>query len=178
MVRWLYLLPVLIAASFALAAFLLLSDRDRDPGRIASPLLDRPAPGFSLPSLFDEGLIDDSLLKGQVSVVNVFASWCAPCRVEHPILMEMAARGTARMIGINYKDEPEAARRWLADLGDPFDAVGIDRQGRAAIDWGVYGIPETFILDADGIIRHKHVGPIMPEDYRTTIRPLIERLAR
>jgi cytochrome c biogenesis protein CcmG/thiol:disulfide interchange protein DsbE len=103
------------------------------------------------------------LTSGQPTIVNVWASWCAPCRQEHPLLMELAAEPGVRVVGINYKDQPENARRFLGALGNPFIAVGVDDSGRNAIEWGVYGVPETFILDGSGVIRHKHVGPLTPQ---------------
>ena len=112
-----------------------------------------------------------------VKLVNVFASWCAPCRTEHPQLMRLARDGV-ELYGIDYKDEPEAARQWLAGLGNPFARIGVDRGGQVAIDWGVYGVPETFIVDAKGVIRFKQVGPITPEVLNTTILPLVRRLSQ
>ena len=99
-----------------------------------------------------------------VTIVNVWASWCGPCRIEHPVLMELAELPFLNIVGINYKDAPENARRFLGALGNPYDRVGVDSSGRSAIDWGVYGVPETFIIDAEGVIRHKHIGPIEPQD--------------
>ena len=104
--------------------------------------------------------LDSASLKGQVTVVNVWASWCAPCREEHPVLMQLARMQGVRLVGINYKDQAENARRFLGALGNPFSAVGADTAGRAAIDWGVYGVPESFIVDANGAIAYKHVGPL------------------
>ena len=107
-------------------------------------------------------------------MVNVWASWCAPCRIEHPLLMELAKRTDIALFGINYKDEPENAARFLGTLGQPFAAVGMDRDGRAAVDWGVYGVPETFIVDGQGIIRYKHIGPLTPEPSPGTLAAEIE----
>ena len=109
------------------------------------------------------GLSDADLKAGQVTVVNIWASWCAPCRVEHPTLMDLSKDPSIRVVGVNYKDNPENARRFLGQLGNPYAAVGADTAGRAAIDWGVYGVPETFIVGADGTIRHKHIGPLTPQ---------------
>ena len=166
--RLLFLLPALIFAALALLFVVRL--HAGDPSRLPSALFGRPAPAFALASL--EGLQADGRpvpglsqadLKGRVTIVNVWASWCAPCRQEHPLLMDLARTGAARVVGINYKDNPENARRFLGALGNPFAAVGVDPNGRAAIDWGVYGVPETFIVGPDGTIRHKHVGPLTPE---------------
>jgi cytochrome c biogenesis protein CcmG/thiol:disulfide interchange protein DsbE len=106
--------------------------------------------------------LSDADLKGRVTVVNVWASWCVPCRQEHPVLAELAKNPSMRVVGINYKDNPENARRFLGSLGNPFAAIGIDPNGRAAIDWGVYGVPETFVVGPDGTIRHKHIGALLP----------------
>ena len=166
--RLLYLLPVLVFTG--LAALFLIRLYAGDPQRVPSALTGRPAPAFALPSLPGltrdgaavPGLSNDDL-RGGVTVVNVWASWCAPCRQEHPLLMELAKDPAARVVGTAYKDNPENARRFLGALGNPFAAVGVDASGRAAIDWGVYGVPETFIVGPDGVIRHKHIGPLTPE---------------
>lgn len=168
------LMPVLLVplALFVVLAgvFLMQLLSGKDPSAIPSALIGKPAPGTELPAV--EGLtadgaampgLDPTMLDGKVSVVNVFASWCAPCRIEHPILMELKERGDVQMIGINYKDEPENARRFLGTFGNPFDIVGADESGRAAIEWGVYGVPETFIVGPDGTIRYKFVGPLSEE---------------
>ncbi len=141
-----------------------------DPSRLPSALIGKPVPTFSLPAL--EGLTKDGTpvpglastdLKGGVTVVNVWASWCAPCREEHPVLMELSKMPGVRLVGINYKDDPENARRFLGALGEPFAAVGADEKGRAAIDWGVYGVPESFVIAPDGTIAYKQVGPLTSE---------------
>jgi cytochrome c biogenesis protein CcmG/thiol:disulfide interchange protein DsbE len=167
-VRLLSLLPILVFT--ALAGLFLIRLYAGDPSKVPSALIGRPAPAFvlaPLPSLTRDaaavpGLSGDDL-KGGVTIVNVWASWCAPCRQEHPLLMELAKNPTIRVVGINYKDNPENARRFLGALGNPFAAVGVDPSGRTAIDWGVYGVPETFIVGPDGTIRHKHIGPLTPE---------------
>jgi cytochrome c biogenesis protein CcmG/thiol:disulfide interchange protein DsbE len=166
-VRLLYLLPLLVFV--ALAVLFLVRLFAGDPSRIPSALVGRPAPDFALdplPGLTRNGtptpgLASDSL-KGGVTVVNVWASWCAPCREEHPLLMQLGNDPALRLVGIDYKDNPENARRFLGALGQPFAAVGIDPNGRTAIDWGVYGVPETFVVGPDGIIRYKHIGPLTP----------------
>ena len=148
----------------------------KDISDIPSALIDKPAPEFSLPPI--EGRNDGfstSDLVGQVSLVNVFASWCFPCRVEHPILMRLADEGVP-IYGINIRDTPEDARRFLDRLGNPYRRIGADNNGRVSIDWGVYGYPETFIVDRGGRIRYKHIGPIMPRDLDDKIRPILERL--
>lgn len=156
---------VLLAAVFA---FQLTSGRD--VSELPSAFLGKPAPEFSLPPL--EGLTRDGVpvpglstadLKGGLTLVNIFASWCAPCRAEHPVLMQLSRREGLSIVGINYKDEPGNALRFLGALGNPYDRVGVDPKGRASIDWGFYGIPETLLIDKEGIVRHKIVGPITAE---------------
>jgi cytochrome c biogenesis protein CcmG/thiol:disulfide interchange protein DsbE len=170
-----FLLPViafaLLAAAFGVGLYL-------RPEIVPSPLIDKEAPVFALkplPSRNDGGLTNDDL-KGQVTLVNVFASWCLPCRAEHPFLMQLAKEPGLRIVGINYKDKPEDAVAWLKDLGDPFSKIGRDDTGRVSIDWGVYGVPESFILDAQGRIRYKHVGPMDAYDVETKILPAIRKL--
>jgi cytochrome c biogenesis protein CcmG/thiol:disulfide interchange protein DsbE len=145
---------------------------------LPSALIDRPVPDTPLPALYDDrpGLDMAALAGPGLKVVNVWASWCGPCRVEHPFLMALAEEGVA-IHGINYKDEPAAAKRFLADLGDPYVAVGQDRNGRAGVEWGVYGVPETFIVDGEGRIVYKHVGPIQNDDLDTKIRPALAAAA-
>ncbi len=180
MSRLVYILPaaafVLTAAVFA---WMLYQGQfmGRDPSVLPSALIDKPAPDFVLPPLRDGGPgLATADLVGRVSVVNVFASWCVPCKAEHPLLMRLHEEAAAALYGLNYKDERSDAITWLDRLGDPYDRIGADRDGRVAIDWGVYGVPETFILDREGRIRYKHVGPIMPADYEEVILPIIEEL--
>ncbi len=140
---------------------------DRDPSLVRSVLIDKPAPALDLAPVSGLSLpgLDNNLLKGQVSLVNVFASWCVPCRAEHPYLMQLANDTDVQMLGINQKDAPENATKFLAELGNPYDAVGGDDNGRVSIDWGVYGVPESFVVNAEGVITYKHVGPISAESY-------------
>lgn len=148
-----------------------------DPSRIPSVLIGEAAPNFSLPPVEGRKLgLSTSDLKGEVSLVNVFASWCTECRAEHPVLMRLREDGTVPIHGINYKDKPEDAREWLDGLGDPYTRIGADLDGRVAIDFGVYGVPETFVIDKAGRIVHKHIGAITPNDLRTEILPLVEEL--
>lgn len=150
---------------------------NRDPSLVRSVLIDKPAPVFSMAEVEGLGVpgFDTAALKGEVTVVNVFASWCIPCRDEHPLLVALKEVSGVRLFGINQSDAPENARAFLAELGNPYDAVGADRDRRVSIDWGVYGVPETFVVDARGVITFKHVGPLTPEAVETELMPAIER---
>jgi cytochrome c biogenesis protein CcmG/thiol:disulfide interchange protein DsbE len=171
--RLLYLIPVIVFGAVGIGLAVGLT---RDPGTLPSALLDRPVPAFQLPGLNGGEGFSSEDLKGRVSLVNVFASWCVPCRVEHPVLMRLAEEGVP-IFGINYKDPPDQAQAWLAELGDPFAKIGADRDGRVGIEWGVYGVPETFVVDAEGRIRHRHVGPIQARDLEGTLLPILADLA-
>ncbi|MGF1611843.1 MAG: DsbE family thiol:disulfide interchange protein [Kiloniellales bacterium] len=178
MKRLLYFLPVLIFAVVA-GYFLWGLDPARDPRAVPSARVGTAVTPFELPPLDGSaipGLSSADLADGQVTLVNFFASWCVPCRAEHPLLMQLAAGGTLRLVGINYKDAPADASKWLDELGNPYDRIGADRDGRAGIDWGVSGVPETFIVDRQGVIRHQHIGPVMPRDLERKILPLVEEL--
>src|SRR5262249_20881149 len=149
----------------------------RDPKLVPSPLIGKPAPDFALPAVKGRSLgLAASDLTGRVSLVNVFASSCLPCRDEHPLLMRLKADGTVPILGLDYKDKPDDAARWLDGMGDPYTRTGADIDGRVAIDWGVYGVPETFVVDARGRIAFKQIGPLRPADLDRTILPLIARL--
>jgi cytochrome c biogenesis protein CcmG, thiol:disulfide interchange protein DsbE len=178
--RLLVLLPLLIF--LAVVALFLIRLFAGDPSRIPSALIGHPAPATTLPpvaGLERDGKpvpgIDPASFKGAVTLLNVWASWCVPCHDEAPLLMQLAQNPRLRIVGINYKDEAENARRFLGRYGDPFAAAGADISGRAAIEWGVYGVPETFIVGRDGRIAYKLVGPITPENLETTIKPEIEK---
>jgi cytochrome c biogenesis protein CcmG/thiol:disulfide interchange protein DsbE len=173
--------PLLIfAAMAALFAFALTSG---DPTKLPSALIGRPVPQTEFPAL--EGLVENGqpvpgfaaadLAKGKVSVVNFWASWCAPCIEEHPLLIALKARSGVDIYGVNYKDQPEAGRRFIGRYGNPFTAVGTDRSGRNAIEWGVYGMPETFVIDGAGKIAYKHVGPISKESLEAKLLPAIAK---
>lgn len=170
----LMVLPVAVFLALA-GAFLwgLFNNDDKLP----STMIGRAVPEFDLPPLEgrDNGLSSEDL-RGEVSIVNVWASWCAPCRVEMPLLVELAETGTVPIHGINYKDDPAAAKRFLAELGDPYTRLGEDRSGRTSIDWGVYGLPETFVIDAEGRIAHKHVGAFDRRMLEEEILPVVRRL--
>lgn len=173
---WLYLLPVLL---FAGVGVMLALGLGRDPSTLPSVLIDKPAPALALPPLpgRDSVGLRSSDLGGRPMLVNVFASWCGPCRIEHPVLEQLAREGVV-IHAINYKDEPADALSFLRTLGDPYTRLGVDRDGRAGIEWGVYGVPETFVIDRAGRIRYRHVGPLQPRDVERTIRPLLAELAR
>lgn len=150
---------------------------NRDPSLVRSVLIDKPAPEFAMPAVPELGVpgFDTASLKGQVTVVNVFASWCIPCRDEHPLLLALRDVSNVRLFGINQSDAPENAVAFLTELGNPYAAVGADRDRRVSIDWGVYGVPETFVVDAKGIITFKHVGPLTPQSMDEQLLPAIER---
>lgn len=181
--------PIMISALVVLALFgvfaYMLVLPDRVASTIPSALIGRQAPQTALPAIdgmtTEQGApmpgFDPSAFQGNISLVNVWGSWCAPCREEHPYLMELAEDPRIRIVGINYKDEPQNAIRFLRQLGNPFDAVGADRTGRTAIEWGVYGVPETFIVSPDGTIEYKHVGPISADILERKLKPEIDRVA-
>ena len=196
-----YIVPVLL---FLVVAGFLLLGLSRNPAEIPSPLIGKPAPAWSLPKLAtgsagtagatgtasaagaagaadasaapDVGSLDGASLKGEPYLLNVWASWCAPCLQEHPVLVDLARRKVIRIVGVNYKDRPEDARAWLARHGNPFAAIVADRDGRTAIDFGVYGVPETFLVDAQGVIRFKHIGALTVEAVQGRLLPAIASL--
>lgn len=174
--RLLFLIPVgvFLALSIALAWGL-----TRDPRELPSALIGMPVPQFALPPVQGRALgLSSAGLQGEVSLVNVFASWCTACREEHPLFMRLRAEGVVPIHGLNYRDQPQDAARWLDSLGDPYTRTGADRNGRVAIDWGVYGVPETFVIRSDGRIAYKHIGAVTEQALRETILPLVERLRR
>jgi cytochrome c biogenesis protein CcmG/thiol:disulfide interchange protein DsbE len=174
--RLLFALP---AAAFAGLAGLFAMSLGRNPSLVPSALIGRPAPEFSLPPVQGRVLgLSKADLLGTVSLVNVFASWCVECRSEHPLLMRLASEKSVPIHGLNYKDAPDDAARWLNTMGDPYTRTGADRDGRVAIDWGVYGVPETFVVGADGVIAYKHIGALTEEALPGTILPLVARLRR
>lgn len=170
----LFALPLL--ALVALVAVFATS-MNRDPGLVRSVLIDKPAPTVTLAAVEGLGVpgFATADLKGAPTIVNVFASWCIPCRAEHPLLEALKAETGVRLFGINQADAPENARAFLAELGNPYDAVGADRDRRASIEWGVYGVPETFIVDAAGVIVFKHVGPLTVQSLEAEVLPALAR---
>jgi cytochrome c biogenesis protein CcmG/thiol:disulfide interchange protein DsbE len=173
-------LPLLLFA--ALAVLFWFSLRGGDPSKIPSALIGRPAPQTALPPL--QGLVnngaqvpglDPAMFKGKVSVVNVWASWCVPCHDEAPLLTELAKDTRLQLVGINYKDAPDNARRFLGRYGNPFGIVGVDGNGRAAIEWGVYGVPETFVVGREGTIVYKLVGPVTPDNIDSVLKPELDK---
>lgn len=176
------LMALPLIAFLGLAALFWLRLGDGDPSKIPSALIGHPAPQTSLPPLSGllsdgaqvEGL-DPAIFRGKVSVVNVWASWCVPCHDEAPLLTELAKDKRLQIVGINYKDTPDNARRFLGRYGNPFGFVGVDGNGRAAIEWGVYGVPETFIVGREGTIVYKLVGPITPDNLETVVKAEIDK---
>ena len=178
--RWLVMLPLI--GFGILAALFLVRLYGGDPSKIPSALIGRPAPQTSLPPL--EGLkregaqvpgLDPAVFKDRVSVVNVWASWCVPCHDEAPLLTELGKDKRLQIVGINYKDAPDNARRFLGRYGNPFSVVGVDGNGRASIEWGVYGVPETFVVGREGIIVYKMVGPVTPANFDRVLKVEIEK---
>ena len=169
-----YLLPLGIFV--ALVALLFVGLR-LDPREVPSPLIDKPAPAFSLPQLHDPNktLSREDLL-GKVYLLNVWASWCVSCRDEQPVLMQFAQTQQVDIYGFNYKDQRTEALRWLEMFGNPYVASVSDTDGRVGIDWGVYGVPETFVIDREGIIRYKHIGPVSQADLDTVLLPKVREL--
>ena len=172
---WVAFLPIVIFLGCAGMFYSLLSTEGRDVSALPSALLDKPAPNLTLEPLAGIDLpgVSPEMLTGKLSIVNVFASWCGPCRDEHPYIIALSEQPNVQMIGLNYKDRPTQAVSFLNGLGNPYDAIGVDPGGRAAIEWGVYGIPETFIVNAQGKIIFKHVGPISEQTFTTKFLPII-----
>ncbi len=169
-----FLIPLVIF--FGLMAFLA-AGLKLDPKEVPSPLIGKPAPGFALTRLDNpQQTIRREDMLGKVWMLNVWASWCAACREEHPLLMEFAGRKLLPVYGLNYKDGRIAGQQWLARFGNPYTASLFDQDGRVGIDWGVYGVPETFIIDREGTVRLKHIGPLTPDVIRSRVEPLVRQL--
>lgn len=172
--RLLFVVPAVVFVGVMLAFGVSLN---RDPSRVPSALIGKPVPAFNLAPVEGRTLgLSTADLTGDVSLVNVFASWCVPCREEHPLLMRMKEQGLVPIHGLNYKDKPDDAARWLDGMGDPYTRTGADLDGRVAIDWGVYGVPETFVVDRRGLIVFKQIGPLSPQILEGTVLPLVAKL--
>jgi cytochrome c biogenesis protein CcmG, thiol:disulfide interchange protein DsbE len=171
-----FLLPLILF--LALVVFLFAS-LGRDPNEIPSPLLDKPAPAFNLPQLADpQRSFKSEEMRGRVWLLNVWASWCEACRDEHPVLLELARARVVPIYGLNYKDEQRDALNWLEEFGDPYTTILVDADGRVGIDYGVYGVPETFVIDRNGVIRYKQIGPVTEEALNNRIIPLVKELQK
>jgi cytochrome c biogenesis protein CcmG/thiol:disulfide interchange protein DsbE len=172
------LLPLVAFGALALLLFVgVRMNAGRDTSAIPSPLIGKPVPAFSLPVLGDpKRMITNADLRGKPVLINVWGSWCPTCRDEHPQITALARSGKVRVLGYNYKDAPEDAQRWLQQFGDPFELVIADEDGRAALDWGIYGAPETFLVDAGGVIRWKTVGPVTEDVIHDQIEPALARM--
>jgi len=170
-----FVIPLVVFA--VLVGFLFVGLR-LNPHEVPSPLIDKPAPAFQLTQLHAPdrsfGLAD---MQGKVWLLNVWASWCVSCREEHPFLMTLSKQNEVPIVGLNYKDKRDDAMKWLAQFGNPYQLSIVDAEGRTGIDFGVYGVPETFVIDRDGIIRYKQIGPLTPEKWQQTILPLVKKLA-
>jgi len=169
-----FVIPLVVF--LGLAAFLAVG-LTRDPREIPSPFIDKPAPAFKLPQLHDAAKpFAPEDMKGRVWMLNVWASWCVSCRVEHPLLVEMSKRNIVPIVGLNYKDQRDAGVQWLTRFGNPYVLSAYDLDGRVGIDYGVYGVPETFVIDKQGVVRYKQIGPITPEALEKKILPLLKKL--
>ena len=169
-----YLLP--LALFLVLAGFLAVG-LQRNPREVPSPLIGLPAPAFSAPRLADPAqIVTPAEMRGQAWVLNVWASWCVPCRIEHPLWVDFARTEKVALVGLNYKDKRDDALAWLVRYGDPYRLSLTDPKGQIGIDYGVYGVPETFVIDKEGVIRHKHIGPVTEEAMRDKILPLVRKL--
>lgn len=169
-----YLVPLF---TFVVMAGFLAVGLQRNPREVPSPLVDKPAPAFDLPQLHDPAArLTAEQMKGRVWVLNVFASWCTPCLAEHPYVTQLARQPGITVIGLNYKDRPEDAKGWLRKHGDPYAKIAVDAEGRVGIDYGVYGVPETFVIDKQGTIRFKHIGPLTVDVLEKKLVPLLKEL--
>lgn len=170
-----FVIPLVV---FAALGVLLWTGLSLDPKKIPSPLVGKPLPAFSLASLHEpKKTLTPASLRGRVYLLNVWASWCVACRQEHPVLNELARQKAVTLVGLNYKDKRDDALGWLKNLGNPYEISLVDADGRVGIELGVYGVPETFLIDKDGIVRYKHIGPISADDWKKKIQPLIQQLS-
>lgn len=169
-----YLIPLIL---FSVMAGFLAMGLNLNPRDIPSPLINQPAPGFALPVLDQPGrVLKKHDFTGSVWLLNVWASWCGSCRLEHPLFNQLAKKNLVTIVGLNYKDDPSAAKQWLSQLGNPYQVSLMDQEGRTGIDYGVYGVPETFVIDKKGIVRYKHTGPVEGNDMEEILLPLIKQL--
>ena len=169
---------IALIAGFLLLVALLAVGLTRNPREVPSPLVGKPAPAFELPRLADGARFSNADMRGKVWLLNVWASWCVSCRDEHPVLVAFAKTKRAPLVGLNYKDQRDDALKWLARYGDPYQLSVVDANGRIGIDYGVYGVPETYVIDRSGVIRYKQIGPVTPDVLREKILPLIGTLER
>ena len=168
---------VIPLAIFGVLCVFLAIGLTKDPRQVPSPFIGKPAPAFTLAKLHEPDVkFSPEEMKGKVWLLNVWASWCVSCRVEHPLLVELANSKAVPIVGLNYKDKTDEGLAWLARHGDPYTLSVVDADGRVGIDWGVYGVPETFVVDKAGVIRHKHIGPVTSEALQQTILPLVRKL--
>jgi cytochrome c biogenesis protein CcmG/thiol:disulfide interchange protein DsbE len=171
-----FLIPLAI---FGVLVGFLLVGLGLNPREVPSPLIDKPAPHFELPQLHEPGkTFSEKDLLGKVWLLNVWASWCTACREEHPVVAELAKRGVVEIYGLNYKDQRADGLAWLRQFGDPYRLSAFDGAGRVGIDYGVYGVPETYVIDKHGVIRYKRIGPLTPDIIKQKILPLVEELNR
>jgi cytochrome c biogenesis protein CcmG/thiol:disulfide interchange protein DsbE len=173
---WKWSLPLVV---FAALAVFLFAGLFRDPREVPSPLIGKPAPAFALRQLHaPDRTLGTADMRGQVWLLNVWASWCESCRTEHPLLVELARQKIVPIVGLDYKDKDDLGKAWLTDRGNPYMASVVDADGRVGIDWGVYGVPETFVVDKAGVIRYKQIGPVSAEALQKTIVPLVRELQK
>lgn len=170
-----YLIPLVL---FVVLAVFLGIGLNLNPREVPSPLVGKPAPAFDLPRLDGEGRFSPKDMAGKVWLFNVWASWCVSCREEHPVLVDFAKMKLAPLVGLDYKDQPADAKGWLARFGNPYELSAVDADGRVGIDYGVYGVPETYVIDKAGVIRYKHIGPVTPEVLSKKIVPLVQELQK
>ena len=171
-----FILPLVI---FLVLAGFLYVGLSLDPHEVPSPLIDKPAPAFNLPQLHDPSKrFSAEEMKGKVWLLNVWASWCVSCKEEHPVLMSLSQQNIVPVYGLDYKDRKEDGEMWLRQSGDPYTVIAMDRDGRIGIDYGVYGVPETYVIDKQGIIRYKQIGPVNYQNLREKILPLVAELQR
>ena len=168
MKKQLFVIPFVVFF-LIISVFLYLLLIERNPSELPSVLINKKAPNFKTTSLFDENLIvSNKEFTDEITLVNFFATWCLPCKEEHPFIKKLSSEPGIKVIGINYKDENNKAKKWLKELGNPYTKVGIDKNGSIGIDWGLYGIPETYVVDKNGIIKYKYIGPITKKNIKNS----------